>query len=130
MQGTVKFYDSKKGWGFITDSEGKDVFVHQSDIQMNGFRILDHGDVVTFDLGVGNDGREQAVNATPILTMKMVKKALKEDNLYVRSMKNGYYSVKRYQVVDQNKVLQSSEEGMSFLELAAYAGFDTEGLAG
>ena len=129
MKGTVKFFDSQKGWGFITGSDGKDIFVHQSNIQMSNFRTLHEDDVVTFELGKGNDGREQAVNIIPILTMKMVEDSLKEENLHISYMKDAY-GVKKYQVVDQNNVLQSSEQGMSFLELAAYAGFDTEGLAG
>ena len=129
MKGTVKFFHSYRGWGFLTDSEGKDVFVHHSNIIMDGFRSLDEGDIVSFELGAGNDGREQAVNVTPILTMKMVEESLKEDNLYVRPVTNAL-GMKGYMVVDQNNIIQTSEQGMSFLELAAYAGFDTEGLAG
>lgn len=127
MKGTVKFFHSQKGWGYITDSDGKDVFVHHSNIVMDGFRTLDEGDIVDFEIGAGNDGREQAVNVTPILTMRMIEDSLKEENLHIGYMKDAY-GVKKYQVVDQNNVLQSSEQGMSFLELAAYAGFDTEGL--
>lgn len=128
MKGTVKWFNTQKGYGFVKNSDGKDVFVHHSNIVMDGFRSLDHGDIVTFDLGAGNDGREQAINVTPILTMKMIEDSLKAENLYITYMKDAY-SVKKYQVVNQNNVLQSSEQGMSFLELAAYAGFDTEGLA-
>ena len=127
MKGTVKFFHSYRGWGFLTDSEGKDVFIHHSNIVMDGFRTLDEGDYVSFELGAGNDGKAQAVNVTPILTMRMVEDSLKEENLYISYMKDAY-GVKKYQVVDQNNVLQSSEQGMSFLELAAYAGFDTDGL--
>ena len=125
MKGTVKFFDSQKGWGFITGSDGKDVFIHYSNIVMDGFRTLEEGDFVSFELGSGNDGKEQAINVTPILTMKMVEDSLKEENLHISYMKDAY-GVKKYQVVDQKNVLQSSEQGMSFLELAAYAGFDTE----
>lgn len=129
MKGTVNFFHSQRGWGFITDSEGKDVFVHHSNIVMDGFRTLDEGDYVSFELGAGNDGREQAVNVMPILTMVMVEDSLKEENLHISYMKDAY-GVKKYQVVDQNNMLQSSEQGMPFLELAAYAGFDIKGLAG
>ena len=127
MRGTVKFFNAQKGWGFIWYSKGKDIFVHHSNIIMDGFRTLDEGDIVDFEIGTGNDGRDQAVNVTPVLTMKMVEDALKEENLHISYMKDAY-GVKKYQVVDQNNVLQSSEQGMSFLELAAYAGFDTEGV--
>ena len=129
MKGTVKFFHSYRGWGFLTDSEGKDVFVHHSNILMDGFRSLDHDDIVTFELGVGNDGKEQAVNVTPILTIKMIEDSLKEDKLYVRPVANAL-GMKGYMVVDQNNIIQTSEQGMSFLELASYAGFDTNGLAG
>ena len=127
MRGTVKFFKAHEGWGFIWYSKGKDIFVHHSNIVMDGFRYLDGGDIVDFEIGTGNDGRKQAVNITPILTMKMVEDALKEENLYISNMKDAY-GVKKYQVVDQNNVLQSSEPGMTFLELAAYAGFDVSGL--
>lgn len=127
MKGTVKFFHSYRGWGFLTDSENKDVFVHHSNIVMEGFRSLDEGDIVSFELGAGNDGKEQAVNVTPILTMRMIENSLKEDNLYVRTMTDAL-GMKGYMVVDQNNVLQTSEQGMSFLELAAYAGLDTKGL--
>lgn len=125
MQGTVKWFDSQKGYGFITDSEGKDVFVHHSNIVMDGFRHLNEDDIVNFELGAGNDGREQAINVTPVLTMKMIKNSLKEDDLYIQTMKDGH-GVTKYLVVDQNNILQSSEQGMSFLELAEYAGFEIQ----
>jgi CspA family cold shock protein len=49
MQGTVKFFDEKKGWGFIVRGEGPDIFVHQSSIKMIGRRFLTVGQVVEFD---------------------------------------------------------------------------------
>ena len=125
MQGTVKWFNSQKGYGFITDSEGKDVFVHHSSIIMDGFRHLNEDDIVNYELGAGNNGREQAVNVTPVLTMKMIKNSLKEDNLYVKDMKD-VFGNKAYLVVDQNNVIQSYEQGMSFLELAEYAGFEIQ----
>lgn len=123
MRGTVKFFDKVKGWGFITDSDGKDVFVHWTNIVMDRFRYLDEDDIVNFDVGIGNDGRQQAINVTPILTMRMIKDSLKEDNLHIVTMEDAY-GVTMYQVSDQNNVLQFSEQGMSFLELAEYAGFE------
>ncbi len=86
-------------------------------------KISSEDDIVNFELGAGNDGREQAINVTPILTQKMIEDSLKEDNLFVRNMKDAFGN-RAYLVVDQNNVIQSSEYGMSFLELAKYAGFD------
>ena len=123
MQGTIKFYNKTKGWGFITDTEGKDHFVHHSSIEMDGFRYLNEDDIVNFELGTGNNDRQQAVNVQPVLTMKMIEDSLKEENLYVQTMKDGY-GVTKYQVVDGNNALQTDENGISFMELAAYAGYD------
>lgn len=121
MKGTVKWFD--KGYGFITDSEGKDVFVHHSNIVMDGFRHLNEDDIVNFELGTGKGDREQAVDVNPVLTRKMIDDSLKEDNLYVKSMKDAFGN-KAYLVVDQNNVIQSYEQGMSFMELAEFAGFE------
>lgn len=137
MQGTVKWFNSQKGYGFIVDSEGKEHFVHHSNIVMDGFRHLNEDDVVNFELGTGNDGREQAVSVIPVLTRKMVEDSLKEENLYVREIKrnrntmvmNALNMNKGYMVVNENDVIQSGENGMTFLDLAAFAGFDTEGLS-
>ena len=128
MQGTTKWFNNQKGYGFITDLEGKDVFVHHNNIVMDGFRHLNEDDIVNYELGAGKDGREQAVNVIPVLTMKMVKDSLKEENLYVKTMKDAY-KVTKYLVVDNKDVLQTNEQGIDFLNLAAFAGFDTEGLS-
>jgi CspA family cold shock protein len=55
-KGTVKWFDEKKGYGFITMDEGKDVFVHYSGIIGNGFRKLSEGDRVTFEVKEGGKG--------------------------------------------------------------------------
>ena len=62
MKGTVKFFDRTKGWGFITDENKNDVFVHYSNIQMEGRKSLNQNDIVDFEIGEGKDGRTQAVN--------------------------------------------------------------------
>lgn len=128
MQGTTKWFNNQKGYGFITDSEGKDVFVHHNNIVMDGFRHLNEDDIVNYELGAGKDGREQAVNVIPVLTMKMVKDSLKEENLYVKTIKDAY-KVTKYLVVDNKDVLQTNEQGIDFLNLAAFAGFSMEGLS-
>lgn len=63
-KGTVKWFNSQKGFGFITnDNGGEDVFVHFSGIATNGFRTLEEGQKVVFDLEQGQRGM-QAVNVT------------------------------------------------------------------
>jgi CspA family cold shock protein len=58
--GTVKWFNSEKGYGFIAADGGPDVFVHYSAIQMEGFRTLAEGDRVEFEIQAGRDGRSQA----------------------------------------------------------------------
>ncbi|GGM43755.1 cold-shock protein CspA [Longimycelium tulufanense] len=60
QQGTVKWFNSEKGYGFIAQDGGPDVFVHYSAIDMQGFRTLMEGDRVEFDVKDGRDGRKQA----------------------------------------------------------------------
>lgn len=59
--GTVKWFNGDKGFGFITDESGKDLFVHFSAIQVDGFKTLEEGQAVTFDTEEGQRGM-QAVN--------------------------------------------------------------------
>lgn len=55
-QGTVKWFNSEKGFGFIAPTEGPDVFVHYSEIQTNGYRSLEENQAVEFDIEQGNKG--------------------------------------------------------------------------
>lgn len=59
--GTVKWFNADKGFGFITSSEGTDLFAHFSSIQDEGFKTLDEGQTVTFDIEDGQRG-QQATN--------------------------------------------------------------------
>lgn len=58
MNGTVKWFNAEKGYGFITGEDGKDVFVHFSAIQGEGFKTLDEGQSVTYDLTEGQRGMQ------------------------------------------------------------------------
>ena len=65
--GKVKWFDSKKGYGFIAQDTGEDVFVHFSNIAGSGFRNLENGDEVTFDVVQGPKGLQaQNVIATKV----------------------------------------------------------------
>ncbi|MEZ5142650.1 MAG: cold shock domain-containing protein [Acidimicrobiales bacterium] len=56
--GTVKFFNNEKGYGFISREDGDDVFVHYSNIQGSGYRSLEEGQRVEFDIGPGRKGDE------------------------------------------------------------------------
>ena len=62
--GTVKWFNADKGYGFIQQSDGNDVFVHFSAIQKPGYRSLDEGEAVEFDVQTGTKGL-QAANVRP-----------------------------------------------------------------
>ena len=63
MKGTVKWFNNQKGYGFISDEQGNDVFVHYSGLNMDGFKSLDEGASVEFDVVDGAKG-PQALNVT------------------------------------------------------------------
>ncbi len=60
MRGTVKWFDPKKGYGFITKEDGQDIFVHWTAIQMEGFRTLEEGQEVEFEVTEGRKGPQAA----------------------------------------------------------------------
>ncbi|MBR0146541.1 MAG: cold-shock protein [Eubacterium sp.] len=64
-KGTVKWFNNQKGFGFITGEDGKDVFVHFSGLNMEGFKTLEEGQEVEFDIVQGEKG-PQAVNVTKL----------------------------------------------------------------
>lgn len=63
MKGTVKWFNAEKGFGFITSEEGNDVFVHFSQINKDGFKTLEEGEAVSFEIVDGDKG-PQAANVT------------------------------------------------------------------
>ena len=62
-KGTVKWFNNQKGFGFITDENGKDVFVHFTGLNMEGFKTLEENQSVEFDVVDGEKG-PQAVNVS------------------------------------------------------------------
>ena len=65
MKGTGKWFNNQKGYGFISDEQGNDVFVHYSGLNMDGFKSLDEGAEVEFDVVNGAKG-PQATNVTKL----------------------------------------------------------------
>jgi CspA family cold shock protein len=65
LKGTVKWFNAEKGYGFIQVENGEDVFVHFSAIQGDGFKTLDEGQEVEFEITQGNRG-PQAANVTKL----------------------------------------------------------------
>jgi len=65
MKGTVKWFNNQKGYGFISDESGKDVFVHFSGLVMEGYKTLEEGQQVEFDVVNGEKG-PQATNVTKL----------------------------------------------------------------
>ena len=64
-KGTVKWFNNQKGYGFITGEDGNDVFVHYSGLQMEGFKSLEEGAAVEYEITDGEKG-PQAVNVTVV----------------------------------------------------------------
>lgn len=64
-EGTVKWFNNDKGYGFISQSDGEDVFVHFSAIQTEGYKSLEEGQAVQFEVTDGPKGK-QASNVQPI----------------------------------------------------------------
>ena len=65
-EGTVKWFNSEKGYGFISQKDGEDLFVHFSEIKMDGYKTLDAGQAVSFDVVTGRDGKLQASNVVKL----------------------------------------------------------------
>ena len=63
--GTVKWFNNQKGYGFISDADGNDVFVHYTGLNMEGYKTLEEGQEVEFDVTEGAKG-PQAINETKL----------------------------------------------------------------
>jgi len=66
-KGTVKWFDPRKGYGFIVQEDGSDIFVHYTSIVCDGFKSLNEGAEVTYEVGTAENGRLIATNVTKIV---------------------------------------------------------------
>ncbi len=66
VQGKVKWFNGEKGYGFITREGGPDLFVHYSEIQASGYRTLNEGDLVEFEITDGKKGKQ----ASAVIVLK------------------------------------------------------------
>ena len=82
VQGKVKWFNAEKGFGFIEVEGGEDVFVHFSAIQGEGFKTLEEGQEVTFEIEQGNRG-PQAANVQKIIERQIEKRLLYWESFFV-----------------------------------------------
>ena len=61
-EGKVKWFNADKGYGFIEQTDGEDLFVHFSEIQSEGFKSLEEGQAVSFEVGSGKNNKPQATS--------------------------------------------------------------------
>lgn len=119
MKGTVKWFNAYKGYGFIVGDDGAEYFVHHSQIQMDGFRTLDAGDVVEFDVQSEEKGLA-AVNIVPVLTLSMMKKKAAKEHLHLEVAPADGSGNTNWMIVDGNNFIVAGEQGMSLTELNDY----------
>ncbi len=123
MQGIIKFFDKKKGWGYIKADNGKEYFVHYTQIQMKGHKSLYSGDIVSFGVSEPDEnGRIHAVSVQPVLTLAMVVHELKKDKLHVMRIGDDK-GVHGWYVVDKEDKPVIDKE-MDLMELAEYVGYE------
>ena len=112
-RGTVKWFNDVKGYGFITDENGNDVFVHYSNIRMEGRKSLNQNDIVEFEIGEGTTGRTQAVNVKRISNNKkyddMTQAELTEEfvNIIKQNYENGICLFdSNYELIQFDQILE------------------------
>lgn len=115
--GKVKWFSDMRGYGFITDEDGNDVFVHYSSIIMEGRKSLDENDIVEFEMGEGKDGRTQAVNVKRISNNKkfndMTQAELTEEfvNIIKQNYENGICLLdSNYELIQFNQILELEKD--------------------
>ena len=117
MKGTVKFYNNAKGYGFITDEAGSDVFVHYSNIIAESRKSLNQNDIVEFEIGEGTTGRTQAVNVKRISNNKkyddMTQAELTEEfvNIIKQNYENGICLLdSNYELIKFDQILELEKD--------------------
>lgn len=117
MKGTVKFYNNAKGYGFITDEAGSDVFVHYSNIIAESRKSLNQNDIVEFEIGEGTTGRTQAVNVRRISNNKkyddMTQAELTEEfvNIIKQNYENGICLLdSNYELIKFDQILELEKD--------------------
>lgn len=111
--GKVKWFNDAKGYGFITDEVGSDVFVYYSSIQMEGRKSLNQNDIVEFEIREGTTGRTQAVNVKRISNNKkyddMTQTELIEEfvNIIKQNYENGICLLdSNYELIQFDQILE------------------------
>ena len=115
--GKVKWFNDAKGYGFITDEVGSDVFVYYSSIQMEGRKSLNQNDIVEFEIGEGSTGRTQAVNVKRISNNKkfndMTQAELTEElvNIIKQNYENGICLLdSNYELIQSNRIFELEKD--------------------
>lgn len=115
--GKVKWFNDAKGYGFITDEVGSDVFVYYLSIQMEGRKSLNQNDIVEFEIGEGSTGRTQAVNVKRISNNKkfndMTQAELTEElvNIIKQNYENGICLLdSNYELIQSNRIFELEKD--------------------
>lgn len=119
MRGTTKWFNAQKGYGFIVGNDGAEYFAHQTQIKMDGFRTLDAGDIVKFDVRSEEKGLA-AVNIVPVLTLSVMKKKAAKEHLHLEVAPADGSGNTNWMIVDNNNFVVAGEKGMSLEELDEY----------
>lgn len=116
-RGTVKWFNDVKGYGFITDENGNDVFVYYSSIQMEGRKSLNQNDIVEFEIGEDTTSRTQAVNVKRISNNKkfndMTQAELTEEfvNIIKQNYENGICLLdSNYELIQFNRIFELEKD--------------------
>lgn len=116
-RGTVKWFNDVKGYGFISDEQGNDVFVYYSSIQMEGRKSLNQNDIVEFEIGEDTTGRTQAVNVKRISNNKkfndMTQAELTEEfvNIIKQNYENGICLLdSNYELIQFNRIFELEKD--------------------